>query len=267
MPEPRADHPLALVTGASSGIGRGFCERLAAAGYGLVMVARDEAKMQALAEDLDRRYGTAALILREDLTQPGAAARIAEALATRTLVPEILVNNAGFGWHGRFEAMPPESIGGMLMVNAVAPTELVRALLPEMLARRRGRILNVASIAGLFPGPMMAVYYATKAYFLSLSEALSEELRGTGVTVTALCPGPTESEFFSRAGTVPTYRMPVASMESVVRAAYAGMMRGDRVVVPGAFYRSAAFLTRFTPKIVALRLIRYLQDRRQAGGA
>src|SRR3954470_17580434 len=125
MPEPQPDRPLALVTGASSGIGRGFCDRLASAGYGLVMVARDEAKMRALAEELDRRYGTAALILREDLTQPGAAARIAEALAARNLAPEILVNNAGFGWHGRFEAMPPESIGGMLMVNCTAPSELL----------------------------------------------------------------------------------------------------------------------------------------------
>jgi short-subunit dehydrogenase len=262
MPEPTPTRALALVTGASSGLGRDFCVRLALAGCALAMVARDRAAMEALAEELDQRYGTPVLILPTDLAEPGAASAVAGAIADRGLEIELLINNAGFGKLGPFHTLPPSDITGMVMVNVLAATELAHAVLPGMIARGRGRILNVASVAAFLPGPMMAVYYASKAYLLSLSEALWEETRGTGVTVTALCPGPTESDFFRRAGATSLGKLPMARSETVVRLAYDAMMRGDRLVIPGAANRLAAFMTRFAPKSIVLRQVRRIQSAR-----
>jgi short-subunit dehydrogenase len=262
MLEPSPDRPLALVTGASSGIGSAFCRRLALGGFALAMVARDAEAMAALAATLDRDYGTPSLILPIDLARPGAAAEVMRQLADKGLTVEILINNAGFGKGGLFHEQSREEVTGMVMVNDVAATELALAVLPGMVERRHGRILNVASVAAFVPGPMMAVYFASKAYLLSLSEALSEELRGTGVTVTALCPGPTVSNFQRRAGMQMPRGLPVASAAEVVRVGYDSMMRGERLVVPGAANRLGAFLTRVAPKGIVLRQLRRLQEKR-----
>jgi short-subunit dehydrogenase len=262
MLEPSATTPLALVTGASSGIGSEFCRRLARGGFALAMVARDAKPMEALAAALDKEYGTPSLILAIDLAKPGAAAEVMRALSERELAVEILINNAGFGKGGAFHRQQQDDIAGMVMVNDVAATELARAVLPGMVARGHGRILNVASTAAFLPGPMMAVYFASKAYLLSLSEALSEEMRGSGVTVTALCPGPTASDFFRRAGIDTPQGMPVARVEDVVREGYDAMMRGERLVIPGTVNRLGAFMTRFAPKGIMLRQVRRLQEKR-----
>ena len=262
MLEPNADRPLALVTGASSGIGSVFCRRLAAGGFALAMVSRDEKAMQALAATLDQDYGTPALILPVDLAEPGAAAEVMRRLAEKALAVEILINNAGFGKGGMFHQQAEEEIAGMVMVNIRAATEFARAVLPEMVARGHGRILNVASTAAFMPGPLMAVYFASKAYLLSWSEAVSEELRGSGVTVTALCPGPTATNFQHRADIDMPRGLPVASAEAVVRAGYDAMMRGDRLVVQGTTNRLGTFMTRLAPKGILLRQVRRMMAKR-----
>ena len=262
MLEPSPDRPLALVTGASSGIGSEFCRRLARGGFALALVARDEAAMRSLAEALDRDYGTPTLILPVDLARPGGAAEVMRHVEGKDLAVEILINNAGFGKGGLFHEQAQEEVSGMVMVNDLAATELAHAVLPGMVARGHGRIVNVASTAAFVPGPLMAVYYASKAYLLSLSEALSEELRGTGVTVTALCPGPVATDFQRRAGITIPRGLPVASAEEVVREGYDGMMRGDRLVIPGGVNRLGAFMTRFAPKSIVLRQVRRLMESR-----
>src|SRR5712671_2718034 len=182
--------PLALVTGASGGIGAALARELARHGHDLVLAARGVAAMEALAAEL-RAGGAGATVIAADLAQPGAAARLADDIAQRGLAVDVLVNNAGLGAAGRFDRCDPARISEMLQVNIVALTELTRLLLPGMIARGRGRVMLVGSTAGFQPGPGMAVYFATKAYVLSLVEAIPEVFRGTGVTVTTLCPGPT----------------------------------------------------------------------------
>jgi short-subunit dehydrogenase len=262
-----SSRPLALVTGASSGIGRDLAVLLAEAGYALVLVARGEAAMQVLAADLERRYGTPALILAVDLADPGAASRIMAALEERRLSVEILINNAGFGLLGRFHENDAAALTRLLNVNMLAPTELARALLPGMIARGRGRILNVASIAAMQPGPLMAAYYASKAYLLSLSEALWEETRGTGVTITALCPGPVETDFARRGGfALPRLGRLIHSSDWVARQGFAGMMRGRRIVIPGLANQLTAFAPRLLPRGLPGRIVRRIQANLKRAG-
>ena len=247
--------PLALVTGASAGIGAELARELARHGHDLVLTARRVEPMQALADEL-RRARAEATVIASDLSRPGAALALAEDIAGRSLTIDVLVNNAGFGAAGRFARMDPGRLGDMLQVNIVALTELTRLLLPGMVARRRGRILLVASVAGFQPGPHMAAYFASKAYVLSLGEALASELRGTGVTVTTLCPGATATEFFDVAGAETSIMarrlrrmMPAAD---VARLAYRALAAGRRVVVTGAMNRVTALVGRFAPRGIVL---------------
>src|SRR5579864_4171875 len=191
--------PLALVTGASGGIGAALARELARHGHDLVLVARGAAAMEALAAEL-RAAGAAATVIAADLARPGAAASLAHEIAGRGLAIDILVNNAGLGAAGRFDRSDPARIGEILQVNIVALSELTRLMLPGMIARGHGRVMLVASVAAFQPGPRMAAYFASKAYVLSLGEALAYELRRTGVSVTVLCPGATATEFFATAG-------------------------------------------------------------------
>ncbi|NNG02735.1 MAG: SDR family NAD(P)-dependent oxidoreductase, partial [Inquilinus sp.] len=191
--------PIALVTGASAGIGAELAARAAADGFDLVLTARRTAPLEALAERLRKRYGAESTIIAADLATARGPAGLLKEIAGRGLAIDVLVNNAGFGAAGRFDMMDAKTVDGMIAVNIAAVTRLARALLPGMLERPRGGVLNVASTAAFQPGPMMAVYYATKSYVLSFSEARWEETRGSGVTVTALCPGPTRTEFQARA--------------------------------------------------------------------
>ena len=251
--------PLALVTGASAGIGLELARILAREGHDLVLVARREAQLKELADALKDSYGADSTVVAVDLAQPDAAERVATALGDANV--DVLVNNAGFGGLGAFAQRTREDDMRMLAVNVTALTDLTKVFLPGMVARGRGRILNVASTAAFQPGPFMAVYYASKAYVLSLSEALAEETRGTGVTVTCLCPGPTESEFHGVAGTDAqplTSGALMMTAAAVAEAGYRAMMRGKMVEVPGLHNKVGAQSVRFAPRRVVLKIVRRL---------
>lgn len=253
---------LALVTGASGGIGYELAVILARHGHDLVLVARRADKLAALAERLELDHGVRVRVIARDLARPEAAAEIHETLAAEGLVVDVLVNNAGMGLLGKFAETGIESDVEMLRLNVESPTLLTRLLLPSMLERGSGRILNVASTAGLQPGPLMAVYYATKAYLLSLSEALANEVAGTGVTVTALLPGPTDTGFSSHAGAEQSRLFKGSTMDArtVAEAGYAALMAGKPVVIPGARNRLLAFGVRLAPRKVVTQIARRMNE-------
>ena len=251
----------ALVTGASGGIGEELARLLAAGGRNVVLLARSADKLQALANQLSAAHGIEATVLAADLSDSDATSEIARTLSARRTTIDILVNNAGFGTAGRFAAEDPQAHLDMLQVNVVALTTLTRAFLPGMLERKRGRILNVGSTAAFQPGPFMTVYYASKAYVLSFSEALAEETAGTGVTVTCLCPGPTHTGFQSRAHIEKSRLFNLARpMQSsdVAQAGYDGMLAGRRVVITGAMNKIMAQSIRITPRALVLKIVRFL---------
>jgi short-subunit dehydrogenase len=227
----------ALVTGASSGIGLELCRLLARDGARVVMVARDEGRLQRAARWVQAEVPTAALTLvPADLAASGAAAALYARVARDVGDVDFLANNAGVGLSGKFSEADPRAIAGLVQLNVVGLTEMTGLALAGMLARRAGRILNVASTAAYLPGPGMAVYYATKAFVLSFTEALAEETAGSGVTITALCPGPMATGFPARAGIAGTrlLRSPLVLPAAQVAAdGYRGALEGKRVVVPG----------------------------------
>ena len=247
--------PLALVTGASGGIGAELARELARHGHDLVLAARGVAAMEALADEL-RRSGAGATVIAADLARPGAAAILADEIAGRGLAIDILVNNAGLGAAGRFDRCDPARISEILQVNIVALTELTRLLLPGMVERGHGKVMLVASVAAFQPGPRMAAYFASKAYVLSLGEALAYELRGTGVSVTTLCPGATATQFFAVAGadnSVMARRLRrMMRAEDVARLGYRGLAARRHVVITGAMNRLLALAGRFMPHRITL---------------
>jgi short-subunit dehydrogenase len=255
----------ALITGASGGIGEELAHLLAAARIDVVLLARSADKLSALAVDLVRAHGIQAHVIAQDLSQPSAPEAIVRDLATRGLSVDILVNNAGFGTYGLFAATSADEEARLIQVNVMALTMLTKLLLPPMLERRHGRIMNVASTAAFQPGPLMAVYYASKAYVLSFSEALSNETAGTGVTVTCLCPGPTRTGFQERAQMQESRllsTLAVASAADVARAGFDGMMAGQAIVVPGTVNKIGVQALRVTPRAIVRRLIRSINDKR-----
>ncbi len=255
--------PTALITGASSGIGAALARLFAQNSYDLVIVARGQQALQDLADTMARQFGVAVAVLPKDLSRTGAADEIAAELQRRGLQVDVLVNNAGFATYGLFAEIDLQAELEMMQVNMVALTHLTKLLLPGMLQRHSGKILNVASTAAFQPGPLMAVYYATKAYVLSLSEALAEELRGSGVGVTALCPGPTRSGFQERANMQESRLVQgeIMDVETVARAGYRGLMSGQRIVIPGARNKTLAFATRLLPRGLVTRIARQAQER------
>jgi len=255
-----SSRPVALVTGASAGIGRELAKVLAREGHDLVLVARRQAELDELAGTLKEQYGATAQVVAVDLSVPDAAAKVLAELGADPRI-DVLVNNAGFGGHGSFASRDRDADLRMVAVNVVALTDLTKLVLPGMIGRGRGRVLNVASTASFQPGPFMAVYYATKAYVLSLSEALAEEVSGTGVTVTCLCPGVTDTEFHAVAGTDAqplTQGMLSMSAASVAEAGYKAMVRGKRVEIPGFHNKFGAQSVRFAPRGVVLKVVRRL---------
>jgi len=244
----------ALVTGASSGIGLELARLLAADGYTLALVARRADKLEALSSELG-----GAQVVAADLGSRGGVDQVVAAVPA----VDVLVNNAGVGDFGPFAETDEARTAAMLQLNVAPVTALTRAYLPGMLERGHGRVLNVASTAAFQPGPLMAVYYATKAYVLSFSEAVAEEVRGTGVTVTALCPGPTESGFQAGAAMedsklVKGRKLPSAA--KVARAGYEAMQRGEAVQVVGLGNKVLASSVRFTPRPVIRRLVHRMQS-------
>jgi uncharacterized protein len=253
----------ALITGASSGIGLEMARICAAERRDVVLVARSARNLAELAAALEREHDVRAYVIAADLASSEGIERIVSRVAELRLTIELLVNNAGFGVYGPFVQTSLEAELQMIHVNVIALTHLTKRLLPPMLARRSGRILNVASTAAFLPGPLMAVYYATKAYVLSLSEALAEETRGTGVTVTALCPGPTASGFQARAEMedsrlVKGRKLPTAA--EVAAYGVKAMNRGEVVAVPGFMNKAMAASVRFSPRPVIRRVVHRMQD-------
>ena len=257
----------ALVTGATGGIGLELARELARGGYDLVLVARRERELREVADGLAREHGVRAFTAVADLSDPAGPDRVA-AEAERLAGPvDVLVNNAGYAQYGAFVEADAEEEARMVQLNVAALTRLTRLFLPGMVARGRGRVLNVASTAAFMPGPLMAVYYASKAYVLSLSEALAEETRGTGVTVTALCPGPTETGFQARAGMEESKLVrgkKIMDSATVAREGVRGMLAGEPVVIPGAINRLQAMSPRFLPRRLIPRMVRRAQERAEA---
>jgi short-subunit dehydrogenase len=259
-----SDRKLALVTGASSGIGADLARELAAGGYDLVLVARGEDKLRTLGDELQKTHGITAHVVSADLARPDAAAAVVAELAARKLEVEVLINNAGYALYGPFAEIDAADELRMIQVNVVTLTQLTKLLLPQMLARKSGRVLNVASTAAFQPGPLMAVYYATKAYVLSLSEALANEVAGTGVTVTALCPGPTRTGFQARAKMQESKLVrdkEIMSSAEVARIGYRALMKGKTVVIPGASNKMLAQAVRFLPRNTVTKMVRSAQER------
>lgn len=256
----------AVITGASGGIGRELAQIFAARGYDLILVARRVERLRKLADDLGKMYAISANFIALDLALPSAGETLWKEIGAITPDIDVLVNNAGVGDAGDFAAETPELIERMLHLNIATLTMLTRFVLPGMVARRHGKILNVASLAGFQPGgPGMAVYYASKSYVLSLSRGIRRELHGSGVSVTALCPGPTRTGFEETAGAQQMrlfhWRRPMEARD-VALAGYEGMQRGRAVVVPGVLNKLLAIGERFAPSAIVLEINRFLLTRR-----
>jgi uncharacterized protein len=240
----------ALITGASAGLGREFARLAARDGHDVVLVARRKDRLQELARELEGSCGVGATVIDADLADLSAARTIVERTDAAGIVVDFLINNAGFGSHGAYAQADFARQSEMVDVNIRALMELTHRFLPKMLARKAGRILNVASLAGFVPGPYMATYYASKAFVLSFSEAVATELRGTGVTVTASCPGPVATEFGAVANSDRTnlLRSGAADAVSVARHGYRAMMAGKAVAVPGFMNKLTTLLIRLGPR-------------------
>jgi short-subunit dehydrogenase len=257
--------PVALVTGASAGIGKELA-RVLAADHDLILSARRVEELDALAAELRQAHGATCHVLPADLADPAGPRALFDAVASAGLAVEVLVNNAGFGDLGPFDAADLDKLLRMVRVNVTALTELTGLFLPGMRARGRGRILNVGSVAGFQPGPIMAVYYATKAYVNSLSQSLAAEFRESGITVTCLCPGPTETEFGRVAGIQPAKAFSVGARltaRDVAEAGVRGMKQRKVLVIPGFRNRLLIFVQRFVPRLIVTRVVGWMQNKRR----
>jgi short-subunit dehydrogenase len=247
----------ALITGASAGLGAHFARLFVADGHDVVIVARRRDKLEELASELKRTHGGVTVhVLAEDLGKTGAAARLNAALSARDIDIEFLVNNAGFGGVGAFAQRDLAREVEMLQVNVVTLVELTHLLLPAMISRKSGRVLNLGSTAGFLPGPFMAVYYASKAFVNSFTEALAVELEGTGVTATVSCPGATATEFSQVAGNDKSalFKTNVMGAGDVARDAYRAMMRGDATNIPGFMNKVRIASLRMAPRGAARKI-------------
>jgi uncharacterized protein len=252
--------PVALITGASSGIGKALTEEFAQAGYDVILAARSIAKMETQAADLQQRFGVTAQVIPCDLESSGGATQLHTEIKRRGLTLSALVNNAGYGTFGEFKDMSLDSQLGMVELNVAAVVALTKLFLPDLLTTK-GKILNLSSTAAFQPGPYMAVYYATKSFVLSFSEALAAELAHTGVTVTALCPGPTASGFQNKAdmhhsALVKGKKLPTS--EAIARKGFRAMQRGRRVYIPGFKYWLLAQLPRFAPRRLVTGIVMFV---------
>jgi short-subunit dehydrogenase len=245
-----------LITGGSSGIGLELAKVFAAHGYSLVLTSRNRQKLERAEKTIQSKKEVR--LIAEDLELLEAPGRIFEQV--KDLAVGILVNNAGFGYSGAFNKEPLDNSCAMMRVNMESLVRLTHLFLPQMLERRQGRILNVASTAAFQPGPFTAVYYATKAFVFSFSVALSEELRGTGVSVTAFCPGVTDTEFFERAR-MRREGMPAMRADKVAQIGFRGLMRGKAIVIPGIANKITSSISRRLPVGLTARIVRKINTR------
>lgn len=255
----------ALVTGASSGIGLELIKLLAADKYNLVLVARSEEKLNELAGELKLKYNINVIVIAKDLSQIDAAKEIFNHLSKENITVDILINNAGFGGKGVFAETNLDYELSMMQVNMGVLVELTKYFLPRLLSRKHGKIMNVASTAAFASGPFMAVYYATKAFVLSFTEAVANEVKGTGITVTALCPGPTNTGFQKQAGVENTnlFASNVMSAASVARTGYKAMNKGKTIVIAGLSNKLLIFSIRFSPRNAVILITRWFQKNRK----
>lgn len=254
-----------LITGASAGIGLELARVFASHNHDLVLVARNEAALRSLADNLRTTYGINAVVFVADLSTPGAPHVIHDFCAQSGIDVDILVNNAGFGDYGAFHELDRQHQLDMIAVNITSLTDLTHRFLPGMVQRGSGKIMNVASTAAFQPGPFMSVYYATKAFVLHFSEAISVELEGTGVSVTALCPGATHSEFQERANLTGSRLFDGRSLPTSMDVAlygYESLIRGKRVAIHGLLNAILANSIRFSPRSLVLRIARFIQGKK-----
>ncbi len=250
-----------LITGASGGLGEEFARLCAADGNNLVLVARSKEKLEALGKELEGKHHIRVTVLSHDLSLADAVRKLTLELKEKNIEPDILINNAGFGAYGLFHETGYEQEKNLIAVNVAALTELTKRLLPSMVRRGSGKILNIASTAAFQPGPLMAVYYASKAYVMHFSLALSEELKGTGITVSCLCPGPTKTGFETHAnlGNSRLFRLGSMNAATVATIGYKAMKGGKPLIVAGLRNRFGAFMTRFIPKMLAAKIAKSVQ--------
>lgn len=256
----------ALITGATSGIGRGFAELLARDGKNLVVVARNESRLEEVKRDLESKYSINVLVIAQDLADPVAPAEVFKNLEHEGIVLNILINNAGFNVYGLFEETDLGQELKMIRLHIVAVTEMTKLFLRQRSRQVVNRILNVSSIAGMVPGPLVSVHFATRAYILNFSLALSNEYQGSDVHITCLCPGPTKSKFFDRAG-MSNVRLasgkPIKLMDAkeVATIGYNALERRKVIVVPGYRNKILAFMASIAPRTVSSRITRWLMER------
>ncbi|MGA9118584.1 MAG: SDR family oxidoreductase [Bacteroidota bacterium] len=257
--------PVALITGASSGIGKALADVFASEGYQLILVARTESALVQISRSVESTYGRHAEVIVKDLSERAAAETIFRIVQEQGISLDVLVNNAGLGDYGPFHRTDWDKTQKMLDVNITALTHLTRLFLPGMILRHRGHILNIASTAGFMPGPLMSVYYASKAYVLHFSEAVADELRGTGVGVTAFCPGPVKTSFqaaASKGEISPARGRTLATADEVARDAFNAMTAQDVVHVQGFLNYCFSLFPRFVPRSLVRRITHSVQERR-----
>jgi short-subunit dehydrogenase len=251
------NNELVLITGASSGIGLELAREFAKHGHSLLITATVEKELEGVAQEFTDKYGVEVSFVAQDLLRPNAAQELYDAVKAQGLTIEILVNNAGVGHGGKFWEQPFENATEMIHLNIEAVVGLTRLFLPDMIARGHGRILNTASVAGFMPAPLMAVYHATKAFVLSFSEAVATELKDTNVTMTALCPGATDTDFFPRADIVQSTMFQkgnVMAPQEVAEGGYQAVMNGDRVYIAGGMNKAMVFSRRLVPDSFMARM-------------
>ncbi|PKN52122.1 MAG: short-chain dehydrogenase [Deltaproteobacteria bacterium HGW-Deltaproteobacteria-13] len=254
----------ALITGASEGIGYELVKLFAKDGYHCVLAARNKERMDQLAAEVKKSFGITARVITKDLSLPQAAQDIFDELNAAGVHIDVLVNNAGLGLHGEFAKSSMDRNMHMLEVNLMTLTKLTRLFLPGMLARKSGKIMTVGSIASFMPSPNFALYNASKAYVLYFSEALSEELKGTGVSVTCLCPGATKTNWQARAGAenIRLNQVRMIDAKTVAELGYKGLMKGKRVVITGLDNKISVLSAKFAPRIVILKIAGFLTNKR-----
>ena len=253
----------ALVTGATKGIGYEFAKLFAKGSYNLVLVARNSDKLLEIEEGFGKKYNIKVMVIPKDLSLPNATLEIFQETEKKEIDIDVLVNNAGIGDFDVFNNADFSKISQIMQVNIVSLTELTRFYLKGMVHRKEGRILNVSSMAAFQPGPYMAVYYASKAYVQSFSEAIASELKGTGVTVTALCPGPTRSGFQNEVGSEGSRLSKLnllSSSEDVAKSGYKALHDGKNVVIPGFINTSLRNTSRIIPRRTTIHVVRKLQE-------